>query len=144
MVEKTTSRDAANDPVAPAHPSADLSKREREVLDLVASANGATAEEVRAAMADPPTNAAVRTTLRGLVEKGRLTRRYDGPRFVYQLAQPRKKAGLAEMRHLIDTFFGGSTRAALVGLLEMDSAELEEETRDELRQMVERAAEEGL
>ena len=61
----------------------DLSRREREAMDIVYRLGRATALEIRAQMAQPPTDAAVRTTLRILVRKGRLKQEYDGPRFVY-------------------------------------------------------------
>src|SRR5262245_30408321 len=96
-----------------------LSRREREVMDIVYRLGRATAADVRAEMPEPPTEAAVRTTLRILVRKGRLTHRYDGPRYVYSPTVEPEAARRSAFRHLLDTFFGGSARGAMAALLEM-------------------------
>src|SRR4030095_11391722 len=102
----------------------DLSRREREVMDIVYRLARATALEVRAQMAQPPTDAAVRTTLRILVRKGRLKQEYDGPRFVYSPTLAREAARRSAFRHLLETFFGGSARGAMAALVEMEDAGL--------------------
>ena len=80
----------------------DLSRREREAMDIVYRLGRATALEIRAQMAQPPTDAAVRTTLRILVRKGRLKQEYDGPRFVYFPTLAREAARRSAFRHLLD------------------------------------------
>lgn len=121
-----------------------LSRREREIMDIVYQHGAATARAVREAMASPPTDAAVRATLRILVEKDLLRIEQDGPRYVYHPKVPADQARHSALSHLVRTFFGGSTRGAMAALLEIDEArELREEDRERLRQLIERAEEEG-
>src|SRR5262245_30656537 len=101
-----------------------LSRREREVMDIVYRLGRASAAEIRAEMAEPPTDPAVRTTLRILVRKGRLKQQYDGPRYVYFPTVAPEAARRSAFRHLLDTFFGGSARGAMAALLEMEDAGL--------------------
>ena len=122
--------------------NADLSRREREVLDIVYSAGRISAAEVQAAMASPPTNAAVRAVLRSLVEKGHLRHDYDGPRYVYSPTVPRRQARRAALQHVLGTFFGGSVEGAMATLLELDD-ELSEEARERLEKMIDEARREG-
>ena len=75
-------------------------------------------------MAHPPTDPAVRTTLRILVTKGLLSHEYDGPRYVYVPTVAREAARPSAFRHLLDTFFGGSARGAMAALLEMEKTGL--------------------
>lgn len=120
-----------------------LSRREREIVDILYAHGRATAAEVREAMAQPPTDAAVRATLRILVEKGQLERGYDGPRFLYWPAVPREKARRSALRHLLQTFFGGSAEGAMVALLEMEGEKLGAEERERLKRLIDQAEQEG-
>lgn len=121
-----------------------LSRREREIMDIVYRLGSATAESVRDAMAKPPTNPAVRATLRTLIEKGHLRVEQDGPRYVYHPTVPRDDARRSALRHLVDTFFGGSAPGAMAALLEIDETEgLDDAARDRLRSLIEKAVEEG-
>ena len=120
-----------------------LSRREREVLDIVYAREHATAAEVRAAMPDAPTDAAVRTTLRILVAKGHLRIEQDGPRYDYWPRVPRDTARRTELQHVLHTFFGGSTESALATLLDLRPGDLDEETRRRLKQVIDEAAQEG-
>src|SRR5262245_11819066 len=105
-------------------PEPGLSRREREVMDIVYRLGRATAAEIRAEMAQPPPDPAVRTTLRILVRKGRLKQEYAGPRYVYFPTVAAEAARKSAFRHLLDTFFGGSARGAMAALLEMEDAGL--------------------
>ena len=116
-----------------------LSRREREVMDIVYRLGRATAAEIRAEMADPPTDAAVRTTLRVLVKKGRLEHEYEGPRFVYFPTIAPEAARRSAFRHLLDTFFSGSARGAMAALLEMEDADLSSSQRRHLRELIDDA-----
>jgi predicted transcriptional regulator len=120
-----------------------LSRREREIMDIVYRLGRATAAEVRAAMSAPPTDPAVRTTLRVLVAKGRLRQEYDGPRFVYFPTVAPETARRSAFRHLLDTFFGGSAHGAMAALLEMEAVGLSTEERRRLRALVDKADREG-
>ncbi len=122
---------------------ATLSRREREVLDIVYRLGRATAAEVRAEMAQAPTDPAVRTTLRILVRKGRLRHEYDGPRYVYSPTVARDAARQSAFRHLLDTFFGGSARGAMAALLEMDEVDLPSRERRRLKELITDAERKG-
>jgi predicted transcriptional regulator len=120
-----------------------LSRREREVMDIVYRLGRANAAEVRAEMAQPPTDAAVRTTLRVLVRKGRLTHEYDGPRYVYVPTVAPEAARRSAFRHLLETFFGGSARGVMAALLEMEDAGLSRRERRRLKELVDDADRKG-
>src|SRR5215217_964251 len=91
-----------------------LSRRERECLDILYKRGEATVAEVQEAMTDPPSYSAVRATLNVLVEKDAAQHRQDGPRYVYLPAVPAGPARSAAVKHLVDTFFGGSAEDAAV------------------------------
>jgi predicted transcriptional regulator len=120
-----------------------LSRREREAMDIVYRLGRATAAEVRSAMAHPPTDAAVRTTLRILVRKGRLKQEYDGPRYVYSPTVEAAAARRSAFRHLLDTFFGGSARGAMAALLEMEDPGLSGPQRRRLKALIDEAENKG-
>lgn len=122
-----------------------LSRREREIMDVVYNLVGDTAvsaADIRAAMLDPGSYSAVRAQLRTLVEKGHLRHYQDGPRYLFQPTVAREEARESALRHVLGTFFGGSTREAVVALLEMDD-ELSDEQRQRLQGLIETAQEEG-
>jgi predicted transcriptional regulator len=116
-----------------------LSRREREILDLVNQRNGATAAEIRAAMDDPPTDAAVRSTLRILVGKGHLRIEEDGPRYTYWPTRHRAATQRSELRHVWHTFFGGSIEGVLAALLDIKPGSLSPEERRRLKQLIDAA-----
>lgn len=120
-----------------------LTKREKEILDIVYARGHATAAEVRADMPDPPTDAGVRTILRVLVEKGHLRIEQDGPRYDYWPVVPREAAQRSELQHVLRTFFGGSVESALAALLDIHRGGLDDEERRRLKRLIDRAAKEG-
>lgn len=120
-----------------------LSRREQEVLDIVYACGHATAAEVRDAMQDAPTDAAVRTTLRILVAKGHLRIEQDGPRYDYWPTVSPEAARKSELQHLLRTFFGGSTESALATLLDMQPGALDDEARRRLKRLIDKAAKSG-
>ena len=120
-----------------------LSRREREVIDIVYARGHATAVEVRDAMHDAPTDAAVRTTLRILVAKGHLRIEQDGPRYDYWPTVSPETARRSELHHVLRTFFGGSTESALATLLDIRSGELGEDERRRLKRLIDNAAKSG-
>jgi BlaI family transcriptional regulator, penicillinase repressor len=127
----------------PPKPTPGLSRREREVIDIVYARAHATAAEVRDAMHDAPTDAAVRTTLRILVAKGHLRIEQDGPRYDYWPTVSPETARRSELQHLLRTFFGGSTESALATLLDIRSGELGEDERRRLKRLIDKAAKTG-
>jgi predicted transcriptional regulator len=120
-----------------------LSKREKEVLDIVYARGHATAAEVRGDMREPPTDAGVRTTLRVLVAKGHLRIEQDGPRYDYWPIVSREAARRSELQHVLRTFFGGSVESALATLLDVRPGELDAEERKRLKRLIDKAATEG-
>lgn len=119
-----------------------LSRREQEILDIVYRKEHATALEVREAMQDAPTDAAVRTTLRILVDKGHLRIEQHGPRYDYWPTVPHDTARRSELQHVVSTFFGGSAESALATLLDIQPG-LTPDARRRLKQLIDRAAKEG-
>jgi BlaI family transcriptional regulator, penicillinase repressor len=121
----------------------DLSRRERQILDVLYKAERATAAEVQAAIPDAPSYSAVRTLLRILEDKGHVRHEQDGTRYVYTPTVERERAKRSAMRHMLNTFFEGSTTQAIAALLDEDPKRLSAEDLDRLRAMIERARKEG-
>src|SRR5437879_379920 len=94
-----------------------LSRRERQIMDVVYRRGEATAADVLAGLDDPPGNTAVRTFLRILEEKGHLKHRQDGLKYVYQPTRPRGHAGRSALRRVLQTFFDGSLEKAVAAHL---------------------------
>ena len=120
-----------------------LSRREREIMDVLFQKGQATVAEVVDALADPPSYSAVRATLNILVAKKQAMHRQDGPRYVYMPAIPQDTARAAAIRHVINTFFGGSAEEAAVALLQMSDTRLPAEAVDKLTRAVQKARKEG-
>lgn len=130
---------SAPDPARP--PLADLSRRERQIMDVVYRHGRATAAEVHAQIPDAPTPTAVRTLLRILEEKGHLRHEKDGKRHVYLPVVPRDSAREGALRGLLRTFFGGSRKAAVAALLDADERPLSAQEREELIELIRAARE---
>ena len=118
-----------------------LSRREREIMDLLYAAEGAsaTAGEIRSRMPSPPSYSAVRATLRILEQKGLLRHETDGTRYVYKPVLTRHKARLGAIEHLLTTYFNGSAAGAVLTLLERPGTELNSEELDRLAELIEQA-----
>ena len=121
----------------------DLSRRERQILDVLYKAGRATAAEVQEAMPNAPSYSAVRTLLRILEDKGHVRHEQDGTRYVYTPTVERERAKRSAMRHMLSTFFEGSTTQAIAALLDEDPKRLSAEDLDRLTAMIERARKEG-
>ena len=124
-------------------PAPKLSRRERECLDIIYRLSEATVAEVQEAMADPPSYSAVRATLNVLVDKGAAQHRQDGPRYVYLPAVPAGSARTEAVKHLVETFFGGSAEEAAVALLAMSDTKVSRETIDRITRGIHSARTEG-
>ncbi|MEM6325840.1 MAG: BlaI/MecI/CopY family transcriptional regulator [Bacteroidota bacterium] len=118
-----------------------LSRRERQVLDVLHRLGRATAAEVRAALADPPSDSAVRTHLRILEEKGHVQHQQDGPRYVYSPVVAREAAGQGALRHLVRTFYEDAPVRAAAALLR--DSDLSDDDLDRLSALIEQAREQG-
>jgi predicted transcriptional regulator len=119
-----------------------LSRRERQIMDVVYRLGRATAAEVLAEMPEPPSYSAVRAMLRLLEEKGHVRHEQDGPRYVYLPTVNRDKARRSAMRHLVRTFFDGSTEDAVAALLQNDAGISDEELA-RLAKLIDGAKKEG-
>jgi len=122
---------------------ADLSRRERQVLDVLYRAGRATCAEVQRAMTDPPSYSAVRTFLRILEDKKIVRHEKDGARYVYMPTVEKERASRSALRHVLNTFFGGSVTQAISALLDEDSKHLSEEDWQRLSLTIEEARKEG-
>lgn len=106
-----------------------LSRREREILDIVYRLGRVTAADVREQLSGSPSDSSVRTLLRLMEEKGHLAHEVDGPRYVYVATTPPDVASRRALRHLVQTFFGGDPRrlvSALIDDEQLDDSELED------------------
>jgi BlaI family transcriptional regulator, penicillinase repressor len=121
----------------------DLSRRERQILDILYANGQATAAEVQSALPDPPTYSAVRAMLRILEEKGHIRHRQDGPRYVYLPTVGRDNASRSAMRHMLQTFFNGSAEQAISALLDDSSSRLSDAELDRLARLIEQARRPG-
>lgn len=108
-------------------------------MDVIYTLGEATATDVLARLPDPPGNASVRVTLRTLEEKGYLTHRKEGRRYVYSAAISPEKAKHSMVRHMVNVFFGGSTPKAVAAMLNMSAKELSGEDLNHLSEIIEQA-----
>jgi predicted transcriptional regulator len=120
-----------------------LSRRERQIVDILYRRGNATVAEVMEEIPDPPSYSAVRTTLRILEEKGHVTHVEDGPRYVYSPSVAPDSARRDALRHLVRTFFDGSPERAAVALLKMSDTVLSEDQVERVRREIHRAEEDG-
>lgn len=112
--------------------SLSLSRRERQIMDVLHRLRRATAAQVQEEMPDPPSYSAVRAHLRILEEKGHVVHLTDGPRYVYEATVPRETERVSAVKHLVRTFFDGSTEAAMVALLDASEQKMSSKQREEL------------
>jgi predicted transcriptional regulator len=124
-------------------PFDDLSRRERQIMDVLYRRRKATAAGIRQDMPEAPSYSAVRTLLRILEEKGFVEHSEDGPRYVYQPTAPLRTARREAARRLLDTFFEGSVPHAVATLLDVSTANLSDAELDELESRIEKARKEG-
>lgn len=112
-------------------------------MDVMYARDGVTANDLCTALPDGPSNATVRTLLRILEEKGQLTHRDEGGRFVYSPVQPRESAARQALDRLVDTFFRGSAAETVAALLRDDRERLTPEEIDRLQALIDQARTEG-
>ena len=122
----------------------DLSRRERQILDILFKTGKASAAEVQAGLPDPPSYSAVRALLRILEEKGHVRHQQDGPRYVYAPTVPRNNAQRSALRHILQTFFDGSAEQAISALLDDQSTKLSNAELDRLASLIDHARKSGV
>jgi len=119
-----------------------LSRRERQIMDILYRAGRATAAEIHQALPDRPSYSAVRAKLRVLEEKGHVRHQAQATRYVYSAVVPRERAKDSALRHLLATFFDNSAEQAVSALLSLESRRLSAKKLDELSRLIEQAKEE--
>ena len=119
-----------------------LSRRERQIMDILYQRGRASASEIHHALPDAPTYSAVRAKLRVLEEKGHIRHEEEALRYVYVPTMPRDTACKSALRHLVSTFFEGSVEDAVVALLDLSSAKLSPAEIDRIQGIVDQAKKE--
>jgi BlaI family penicillinase repressor len=120
-----------------------LSRRERQIMDILYELREATAQQVLDRLPSPPGYSAVRALLRVLEQKGHVGHRQDGPRYVFAPLVARDKARRSALRHLVKTFFNDSTEDVVAALLDLDEANLSPEEYGRLEDLIRKARKEG-
>jgi len=120
-----------------------LTRREREIMDILYRRGRATAHEVLEDLADPPSYSAVRALLRLLEERGHAKHVEDGTRYVYSPAVTRSDARRSALAHVVKTFFAGSVEQAVAALVESPRSKLSAEELERLSDLIDRAKKEG-
>jgi predicted transcriptional regulator len=120
-----------------------LSRRERQIMDILYQRGRATAQEILDAMPDPPTYSAVRAKLRVLEEKGHVRHQEEALRYVYLPVVGRDSARKSALRHMVSTFFSGSVQDTVAALLDLSAANLKGEELDRIADLIEQARKEG-
>src|SRR6266498_3054785 len=113
-----------------------LSRRERQIMDVLHAREQATAAEVLAALPDPPGYSAVRALLRILEEKGHARHLREGTRYVYLPRTSRQTASRSALKRIVSTFFQGSIAQTMAALLETKDTELSEAELNKLEQII--------
>lgn len=120
-----------------------LSRRERQIMDIVYARGEASATNVLGELPNPPSRASVRTMLRILEQRGHLKHYKRGREFIYQTVRPRSRAGKSAMRRVLSTFFDDSIEQAVAALLEASDSKLTDQTLDQIAGVIEKAKKEG-
>ncbi len=119
-----------------------LSRRERQIMDVLFRRTRATAAEIMDNIPEPPSYSAVRAMLRILEEKGHIRHEQDGPRYVFLPTVARDKAKRSALDHLLDTFFEGSAAQAVATLLDSSGSKISDDDLDRLSTLIEKARKE--
>jgi predicted transcriptional regulator len=124
-------------------PQDQLSRRERQIMDILYHRGRATAADVLEALPSPPTYSAVRAMLRILEDKGHARHEQDGPRYVYLPTVAPGNAKRSALRHMVHTFFDGSTEQAISALLDDRASSLSDSELERLAHLIDRARKSG-
>ena len=120
-----------------------LSRRERQIMDIIYQRGRATAAEVMENLPDPPSYSAVRALLRVLEVKGHVRHKQDGPRYVFFPTVSRDRARQSALKQVVGTFFEDSTEQAVATLLDMSAKEMSDVELERLAELIEQAKKEG-
>jgi predicted transcriptional regulator len=124
-------------------PHTQLSRRERQIMDVLYRKGRAAAAEVLESIPDPPSYSSIRALLRILEEKGHITHEEISGKYVFMPTVPREKAKRSAIRHLVQTFFDGSPQEAVAALLDASSSKLSEAELDRLQELIDKARKGG-
>ena len=116
-----------------------LSRRERQIMDVIYERGRATAAEILAALPDPPSYSAIRALIKVLEDKGHVKHQEDGPRYVFTPSVPRSTARRNAVKHLLQTFFDDSAGEAVASLLGSSSKKLKPEELDKIEELIAKA-----
>ena len=124
-------------------PHSTLSRRERQIMDVLYRRGRATAAEVMQDLTGDPHSSTVRTQLRVLEDKGHVRHEEEGLRYVYMPAVPRHAARKSALRHVVETFFDGSTEKAVAALLGREGSRLSDAELDRIADLIAKTRKEG-
>ncbi len=124
-------------------PEAQLSRRERQIMDIIYAGGEVTSADIRRHLSDPPTRGALRVMLRALEDKGQITHTEKDNRYVYRAVHARKQVGTSAMRRVVDTFFGGSLQSALAAHLAQNDTNLSDEDLKRLVDLIQQTRKKG-
>jgi BlaI family transcriptional regulator, penicillinase repressor len=127
----------------PTEPETQLSRRERQIMDILYARGQASVAAVHQALADPPSYSAVRALMRILEEKGHLRHKTEGAKYIYLPTRSHKAVSRAAVRRLLATFFGGSVEQAMAALLEAGRDKPTDEELDRVARLIQQARKEG-
>ncbi len=119
----------------------DLSRRERQIMDVIHRRGRATVGEIQQELGSEATYSAIRSAMRLLREKQVVRHEHDGKKYVYLPMMPRSEARESALKHLVETFFSGSQAATVSAVLEMADTDLPDEELDRLEEIISRARE---
>jgi predicted transcriptional regulator len=125
------------------HTELQLSRRERQIMDVLHTRGRASAAEVHAALPDAPSYSAVRALLRILEEKGHVRHQREGQRYHFLAVEPRAEASRSALKRVINTFFGGAVDDAVAALFEVTDTKLSAAEMGRLRALIAKARKEG-
>ena len=120
----------------------DLSRRERQIMDVIHRRGRATVGEIQQELGGEATYSAIRSAMRLLREKEVIRHEHDGKKYVYLPVMPRNEARESALKHLVETFFSGSQAATVSAVLEMADTDLPDEELDRLEEIISRSREE--
>jgi BlaI family transcriptional regulator, penicillinase repressor len=120
-----------------------LSRRERQIMDILYQRGKSSATGVREAMFNAPSYSAVRAMLRVLEDKGHVRHQAEGLKYVYMPTVTRDKAKRSAIKHLLDTFFNDSPEQVVAALLDVSSTRMTRQELDRMTEMIEQAKQEG-
>ena len=117
----------------------ELSRRERQIMEIIYARGEASASEVHVALPDSPSYSTVRALLRILEEKGFLLHREDGPRYVYAPTESREEASRSALQQMMKTFFDGSLANVVAALVDSEKSAISEAELDRLDALIRKA-----